>query len=108
MSTTVSRGSVLHAMASGVFLLLLATGAWVAAHEMVMAGMVMAAPLAAQGDFAGLVDIGGGRRMYLECRGEGGPTVILVAGYGNHGGVWSLQSPEVPQPPVLPAVAGFS
>ncbi|MGB2594966.1 MAG: hypothetical protein WBC87_08620, partial [Pseudolabrys sp.] len=31
-------------------------------------------------DFAGLVDIGGGRKMYLECRGTGSPTVVLVAG----------------------------
>lgn len=61
--------------------------------------------LAGQSDFAGLVDIGGGRRMYLECRGQGGPTVILVSGYGNHGGTWSIESDEVPQPQVLPAVA---
>lgn len=27
-------------------------------------------------DFAGLVDIGGDRQMYLECRGSRGPTVI--------------------------------
>ena len=25
-------------------------------------------------DFAGLVDIGGGRKMYMECRGKGSPT----------------------------------
>ena len=40
-----------------------------------------ASPTTASGDVAGLVDIGGGRRMYLECRGEGSPTVILVGGY---------------------------
>jgi pimeloyl-ACP methyl ester carboxylesterase len=61
-----------------------------------------------QSEFAGLVDIGGGRRMYLECRGQGSPTVVLVSGYGNHGGVWSVDSPEVPQPQVMPAVAGFT
>jgi hypothetical protein len=38
-----------------------------------------ASPLAAGGDFAGLVDIGG-RSLYLECHGTGSPTVILVAG----------------------------
>ncbi|MEP9379246.1 alpha/beta hydrolase [Aquabacter sp. CN5-332] len=32
------------------------------------------------GDFTGLMDIGGGRRMYLTCRGTGRPTVVLVAG----------------------------
>lgn len=35
----------------------------------------------AQGDdFSGRVDIGGGRKMYLECRGMGSPTVVIVAG----------------------------
>src|SRR3982750_702682 len=34
-------------------------------------------------NFAGLVDIGGGRKMYLECRGTGSPTVVLVSGKGN-------------------------
>ena len=47
-----------------------------------------ASPTTASGDFAGLVDIGGGRRMYLECRGEGGPTVVLEAGYRNNAEVW--------------------
>jgi hypothetical protein len=35
---------------------------------------------AGSGDFAGLVDIGGGRKMYLECRGAGSPTVVFVSG----------------------------
>ena len=39
-----------------------------------------ASPVPASGDFAGLVDIGGGRQLWLECRGHGSPTVILVAG----------------------------
>ena len=30
--------------------------------------------------FAGLVDIGSGRKLYLECRGSGSPTVVLVSG----------------------------
>ncbi len=30
-----------------------------------------------KGDFTGLVEIGDGRKMYLECRGSGSPTVIL-------------------------------
>jgi hypothetical protein len=40
------------------------------------------------GDFSGLVDIGDGRRLSLECRGEGSPTVILEAGAGNNGQTW--------------------
>ena len=40
-----------------------------------------ATPAAAEsGVFAGLVDVGGGRKMYLECHGTGSPTVVLVAG----------------------------
>ena len=32
-------------------------------------------------EFSGLVDIGGGRKMYMECRGKGSPTVVLVSGF---------------------------
>ena len=31
-------------------------------------------------DTAGPVDIGGGRGMYVECRGDGAPAVVIVAG----------------------------
>ncbi|WP_305086580.1 alpha/beta fold hydrolase [Rhodococcus tibetensis] len=31
-------------------------------------------------DFAGTVDIGGGRNIYLECAGTGTPTVVFVSG----------------------------
>ena len=47
---------------------------------------------AQRGSFAGLVEIRGGRRIYLECRGRGGPTVILVSGHGNAGDVWGEQA----------------
>ena len=46
------------------------------------------APVAASGDFAGLVGLGGGRRLWLECRGQGSPTVILEAGAGNDADTW--------------------
>jgi CubicO group peptidase (beta-lactamase class C family)/pimeloyl-ACP methyl ester carboxylesterase len=49
------------------------------------------APGSASGDFAGLVDIGAGRKMYLECRGTGTPTVILESGYRNDADIWSAQ-----------------
>ena len=61
-----------------------------------------------QADFAGLVNIGGGRNMYLECQGQGIPTVVLVSGYGDTARVWSVDVPGYPQPHVLPAVAGFT
>jgi pimeloyl-ACP methyl ester carboxylesterase len=72
------------------------------------AGVVQAPASAASGDFAGLVDIGGGRHMWLDCRGSGGPTVVLIAGYGDPSGSWIAQLPDVSQPSVLPAVAGFT
>jgi pimeloyl-ACP methyl ester carboxylesterase len=68
-----------------------------------------ASPSAASGDFAGLVDIGG-RNIYLECRGEGSPTVILESGYRASGRDWSddLLHPEAPRTMVLPDVAQFT
>lgn len=33
----------------------------------------LATPVPITGDVAGLVDIGGGRKVFLECRGAGGP-----------------------------------
>lgn len=58
------------------------------------------------GDFAGLVDIGG-RSLYLECHGEGSPTVILVAGYRASGRFWSddLLHPDAQRQMVLSGVA---
>jgi pimeloyl-ACP methyl ester carboxylesterase len=66
--------------------------------------------VAGQGDVAGLVDIGGGRRLYLECRGTGSPTVVLEAGYRSPATVWSddLQQPEAPRTMVLAGVAAFT
>lgn len=46
-----------------------------------LAAPSLAAAKTAQGaNSARLVDIGGGRRMYLRCHGEGKPTVVLIAG----------------------------
>ena len=60
---------------------------------------------AQRGDFAGSVEIRGGRKLYLECRGRGRPTVVLVSGYGNGADVWSLLDPGVRRPPVLAGLA---
>ena len=70
----------------------------------------VASPAAASGDFAGLVDIGGGRHLYLECHGTGSPTVILEAGYRASARYWSddLLHPEAPRTMVLPSVAAFT
>src|SRR6266704_71127 len=65
------------------------------------------APVPASGDFAGLVEIGNGRKMYLECRGSGSPTVILESGYRNDAEIWSAQ-PEPGASTVSPQVARFT
>jgi pimeloyl-ACP methyl ester carboxylesterase len=59
-----------------------------------------------EGDFAGLIDIGG-RSLYMESHGSGGPTVVLEAGGLARGDVWSRDNlePEGKRTMVLPAIA---
>ena len=58
--------------------------------------------------FEGLVRLPSGRRIYLECRGEGSPTVVLESGGGDGGDVWEVVEPGSRLTPVLPAVARFT
>jgi pimeloyl-ACP methyl ester carboxylesterase len=62
---------------------------------------------ASGGDFAGPVEIGNGRHLYLECRGHGGPTIILESGYHDSSDPWSQTdaAPPAVGPAVLPALA---
>ena len=58
---------------------------------------------------SGLVTIRGGRKLYLECRGRGAPTVVFISGRSDQGQVWQTQeSPKGDAPLVLPAVAKFT
>ena len=64
-------------------------------------------------DFAGLVDIGGGRKMYMECHGEGSPTVVLVSGFRGAHDDWTsvIDSDGEPKPSgsaVFPEVGKFT
>ena len=61
----------------------------------------------AEGGFRERVAIHDGRKLFIACRGSGSPTVVLEAGTGNLGRIWSLE-PEGPGRPVLPAVARFT
>src|SRR5437867_9799407 len=61
----------------------------------------------ASGDFSGLIDIGAGRKMYLECSGSGSPTVILESGYRNDADIWSTQF-EPGKSTIFPEVAKFT
>ena len=46
----------------------------------------------------------GGRQVYLQCTGEGSPTVILISGGGIAADLWD--SPLGEQPTVYPTIAG--
>jgi pimeloyl-ACP methyl ester carboxylesterase len=51
------------------------------------------APEARDADFAGLVDIGGGRSLFLNCQGTGVPTVFIISGKGSYAEVWNVVVP---------------
>lgn len=42
-----------------------------------------------------LVDIGGGQRLHLNCRGTGAPAVVFESGAGDFSFVWSLVQPDI-------------
>ena len=65
-----------------------------------------AEPIATSGDFAGLIEIGGGRKLYLECEGTGSPVVVLEAGLRNRADIWSVK-PDAGEA-VYPQVAAFT
>src|SRR4051794_6417100 len=56
-----------------------------------------------QQDIAGTFDVGGGRKMYMQCSGQGSPTVVLISGGAIAGDVWD--SPLGKQPTVYPRIA---
>lgn len=63
-----------------------------------------------QRDVAGLVDLGNGRSIFMECRGRGAPTVVLVAGMGERADTWMATSaaPSSTKGSVFPEVGGFT
>lgn len=62
----------------------------------------VATPASAE-DFAGRLDVGNGRRIYLECRGRGAPVVLLLSGLDAGADLW--QRPGQPEPTVFTEVA---
>ena len=59
-----------------------------------------AEPSPAAGNFAGAVEVDG-RKVHLECKGTGSPTVILISGYRNDAEIWTTP----PAPGVTPGAA---
>jgi pimeloyl-ACP methyl ester carboxylesterase len=69
------------------------------------------APTPAAKEFSGQVDVGGGRKIYLHCKGSGTPTVILESGFHDSSDTWNVTDtqPPVPKSPaVFPGVATFT
>jgi hypothetical protein len=63
------------------------------------------------GNFAGGIDIGSGRKLYLRCAGRGRPTVILESGIHDSSDVWTLSDagpPVIGSPTVFSGVARFT
>ena len=59
-------------------------------------------------DFSGMVGIGGGRKIYMTCRGKGSPTVVLVSGLGNAADIWSVTTDPKTGRAVFDEVAKFT
>jgi pimeloyl-ACP methyl ester carboxylesterase len=53
--------------------------------------------------FAKRFDIGNGRKMYLECRGSGSPTVLLISGTDTASDLWHAADQKKPK--VYPTIA---
>jgi pimeloyl-ACP methyl ester carboxylesterase len=60
---------------------------------LVAAAATVGTPPAHADDTAGLVDIGGGRSLYLNCQGEGSPTVFVIPGAGSYAQAWNASIP---------------
>ncbi|MEI6254779.1 MAG: alpha/beta hydrolase, partial [Mycobacteriaceae bacterium] len=50
-------------------------------------------PVSANGDVSGLIDIGNGRSIYLDCRGTGSPTVVFISGLTGAHDQWRYSRP---------------
>src|SRR5687767_11067489 len=69
---------------------------WTIAFATLVAGVSVAAQQIDIGPPPGrLVDVGGGRRLHVNCTGSGSPTVVLEAGASSFAIDWSLVQPEV-------------
>ncbi len=63
-----------------------------------------------RGDLSAAIAISSTRKMYIECRGKGSPTVVLIAGQRGSAAEWSMTESKAvpPQPAVIGEVARFT
>ena len=83
-------------------------GALVLILALFASGAALAAQPYAAANFAGRIDIGGGRKLYLQCSGTGRPTVVLEAGYRVRSDYWTENEAKPPATSVYPGIAGFT
>ncbi len=100
-------GGVRRVVVAGFFVVALASSAATASVANADTSSAAAAAGALDG-FAGLVALPSGREVYLECRGDGSPTVILESGGGLAASQWSVLAPGSTSTPVLAAVSRFT
>lgn len=93
------------ASAIGCSVAVIASLALLAGPTTALSAKISATP--AHGKFSGRVAIPGGRKLYLECRGQGTPTVVLEAGTGDLAQVWNMP-PFGPARAVYRAVSRFT
>jgi len=58
-----------------------------------IAAAALDAPIAHADDTAGLVDIGDGRSLFLDCQGDGSPVVFVIPGKGSYAEAWNAAVP---------------
>jgi pimeloyl-ACP methyl ester carboxylesterase len=77
---------------------LLAIASALAAMACCVSNAAFAAGSPKQGRFAGQIDIGGGRELYLRCAGRGSPTVIMDSGIHDSSDPWTVTQTRYPVP----------
>jgi pimeloyl-ACP methyl ester carboxylesterase len=69
-------------------------------HRPLLVALVLATATLAGGaattaaaDRTAMVDMGAGRKLYLDCQGAGSPTVFIIPGKGSYAEVWNVAVP---------------
>src|SRR6185295_3645997 len=75
-------------------------GVWWRRLGVLLAALVVSVASGCAGDSAGaaeirsgLVDIGNGRKLFLDCQGHGSPTVFIIPGLGSYAEAWNVVVP---------------
>jgi pimeloyl-ACP methyl ester carboxylesterase len=102
LSVAIGRG---RRIASGIVIAIAAALAALAAGTPAQATTSLTKATPVRGNFAGQIAIGGGRKLFLRCKGSGRPAVILESGIHDSSDTWTLTQTE---PPVVSSPAVFS